>query len=96
LYQRFDIFNIRISFCKSQLKIGKSRIIYEWEEAVLYSFLLRKGLLSSPNRHTQFFRNLIQAAQSETGQRLIEDYANSDSEVPPDLSIVASTVRDIR
>lgn len=34
--------------------------IYQWDEAVLYSFLLRKGLLNLDNRHKQFFRNLIE------------------------------------
>ena len=65
----------------------RSKIIYEWDEAVLYSFLLRKGLLNiSGNRHEAFFKNLIDASSSEQGRKAIEDYATSDSEIPPDLS----------
>jgi hypothetical protein len=63
-----------------------SRIIYQWNEAVLYSFLLRKGLLNLQSRHTQFFKNLIDAGRTQQGLKAIEDYANSDSEIPPDLS----------
>src|SRR6187200_1322626 len=56
----------------------ESRAIYEWDEAVLYSFLLRKGLLNLDNRHKQFFRNLIEASRTNDGKE-----ANSDSETPP-------------
>ncbi len=64
-----------------------SNVIYQWNEAVLYSFLLRKGVLSlTGNRHAQFFRDIIRAARTDDGRRIIEDYANSDSETPPDLS----------
>jgi SNF2-related domain/Phage-integrase repeat unit len=66
----------------------ESKIIYRWDEAVLYSFLLRKGLLNlgDTNRHSQFFKNIIQASRTQEGVKAIEEYANSDSEIPPDLS----------
>ena len=64
----------------------KSRIIYQWNEAVLYSFLLRRGVLNIQGRHTQFFKNLIEASRTDEGRKAIEKYANSDSEIPPDLS----------
>jgi hypothetical protein len=65
-----------------------SKIIYQWNEAVLYSFLIRKGVLSlyESNRHSQFFKNLIEASRSDEGCKAIEQYAASDSDVPPDLS----------
>jgi superfamily II DNA or RNA helicase len=70
----------------------RSRIIEQWDEAVLYSFLLRRGLLSlGGNRHSDFFRNLIKASRSERGRKLIEQYANSEQQVPPDLSNIVST-----
>ena len=54
---------------------------------MLYSFLLRKGLLNIyGNRHEQFFKNLIQAGRTEEGQKLIANYAKSDSDIPPNLS----------
>ncbi|HXW11662.1 MAG TPA: DEAD/DEAH box helicase family protein, partial [Nitrososphaeraceae archaeon] len=70
----------------------KSKIIYQWDEAVLYSFLLRKGLLSlyDGNRHAKFFRNLIEAAKTNAGRKIIEEYANSKSEIPPDLSNITN------
>jgi len=67
----------------------RSKIIYQWDEAVLYSFLLRKGLLNLQSRHTQFFRNLIDARRTPEGRTMIDEYANSNSENPPDLSHVA-------
>jgi hypothetical protein len=70
----------------------ESREIYEWDEAVLYSFLLRKGLLNLDNRHKQFFRNLIEASRTNDGKEAIEEYANSDSETPPDLSKITPMV----
>src|SRR5206468_5044106 len=76
----------------------KSKVIYQWDEAVLYSFLLRKGLLSlrvRDNRHSDFFKNLINASRTEVGQKMIEDYAKSDSDTPPDLSSVTTKVPDI-
>ena len=70
----------------------KSEIIYQWDEAVLYSFLLRKGVLNlgESNRHAQFFKNLIEASRTSEGRKAIEEYANSDSEAPPDLSKLTS------
>ena len=66
----------------------ESKIIYRWKEAVLYSFLLRKGVLNlqSSNRHAQFFKNLIGARYSEEGREAIENYAKSESDIPPDIS----------
>ena len=66
-----------------------SKIIFEWDEAVLYSLLLRKGLLNldvNNNRHAYFFKNLLQATQTNEGRKIIEADVNSDSEIPPDLS----------
>jgi superfamily II DNA or RNA helicase len=69
----------------------ESGIIYQWDEAVLYSFLLRRGVLNLIyNRHTQFFKNLIEASRTERGRNAIEEYAYSDSQSPPDLSKVAA------
>ena len=69
----------------------ETRSIYQWDEAVLYSLLLRKGVLDlSSNRHTKFFKNLIEASRTEEGRKVIEEYANSDSEVPPDLSEITN------
>jgi Integrase repeat unit len=65
----------------------ESKSIFKWDEAVLYSFLLRKGLLNIyGNRHEQFFKNLIQASRTEEGQKIIANYAKSDSDSPPNLS----------
>jgi hypothetical protein len=75
----------------------KSGIIYQWNEAVLYSFLPRKGVLSfTSNRHKQFFKNLIEASRTKEGQKVIEEYANSDSEIPPNLSnlTAVNTIED--
>jgi hypothetical protein len=57
-------------------------------EAVLYSFLLRKGVLNlSPStRHNKFFKNLIEACRTEEGRKVVEEYVHSDSENPPDLT----------
>ena len=69
----------------------KSRIIYEWDEAVLYSLLLRKGLLNiEGSRHSRFFKNLIEAGRTEEGSKIIQEYANSDSQIPPNLSTLTS------
>ena len=47
-----------------------------------------KGVLNlSSNRHEQFFKNLIEISRTTEGKKAIEDYANSDSEVPPNLSL---------
>ena len=50
----------------------RSKIIYQWDEAVLYSFLLRKGLLSLQTRHKQFFKNLIEASRTDDRHKAIE------------------------
>jgi hypothetical protein len=42
----------------------KSGVIHQWDEAVLYSFLLRKGLQNLNNRHKDFFKNLITACHT--------------------------------
>jgi hypothetical protein len=66
----------------------KSKIIYQWNEAVLFSFLHRKGVLNLDphrNRHAQFFKNLIEASRTISGLNAIEEFANSDSETPPKL-----------
>jgi superfamily II DNA or RNA helicase len=64
-----------------------SKAIYKWDEAVLYSFLLRRGLLSlHNNRHSQFFKSLLEASRTYDGRKAIEQYVDSDSEIPPDLS----------
>ena len=63
-----------------------SKVIYQWDEAVLYSFLLRKGVLNLKNRHEDFLNNLAKASKTKAGLEAIEDYAISNSEMPPDLS----------
>ena len=70
----------------------RSRVIYEWDEAVLYSLLLRKGLLNlhENNRHRQFFKNLLGAVRTNEGRQLVESYIKSDSEIPPNLAISKS------
>ena len=67
----------------------RSRVIYEWDEAVLYSLLLRKGLLNlhENNRHRQFFKNLLGAVLTNEGRQLVENYVKSDSDIPPNLAI---------
>jgi hypothetical protein len=42
--------------------------------------------LQEGNRHQQFFKNLIEASHTHEGLKAIEDYVNSESEIPPDLS----------
>jgi hypothetical protein len=56
-------------------------------KAVLYSFFLRKGLLNlySDNCHSRFFKELIEASRTRQGRQAIEKYANSDSNLPPNL-----------
>jgi superfamily II DNA or RNA helicase len=69
-------------------------IIYDWTEARLYSLLLRKGVLNLySNRHRNFFRDLIRASRTEGGKIAIEDYAYSDSENPPDLSVFTKAIK---
>jgi superfamily II DNA or RNA helicase len=72
----------------------ESKIIYQWDEAVLYSLLLRRGLLNldvNSNRHSKFFKTLVEAVRTEQGKKIIEEYANSASEIPPDLSNITKT-----
>jgi len=64
-----------------------SKVIYQWDEAVLYSFLLRKGVLNlEGNRHGDFLKNLAKASKTKAGLESIKDYATSDSQIPPDIS----------
>jgi len=58
-----------------------------WPKMRLYGFLLTSGLqnLSDSNRHSQFFKNIVNASRTEEGIKVIEEYANSDSDVVPDL-----------
>jgi hypothetical protein len=67
-----------------------SGVIYSWDEAVLYCLLLRRGLLnlSDKNRHKTFFKALIHAARTTESKKLLEEYANSDSEIPPDITSI--------
>ncbi|MDH3203552.1 MAG: DEAD/DEAH box helicase family protein [Nitrosopumilus sp.] len=68
-----------------------SKLIYTFTEAGLYSFLLRKGVLNlSSNRHDDFLKNLAKASKTKAGLESIEDYATSDSEIPPDISHYAA------
>ena len=64
----------------------ESKIIYQWDEAVLYSFLLRKKVINlGGNRHSDFLNNLARACKTSGGLKAIEDYAYNDSDVPPEL-----------
>ena len=64
-----------------------NKAIYQWDEAVLYSFLLRKGVLNlHGNRHFDFLNNLAKTCKTKAGLEAIEDYATSDSEIPPNTS----------
>jgi hypothetical protein len=65
-----------------------SGIIYSFTEVRLYDLLNSKGLLrlGHGNRHDRFFRNLIEARNTEEGRKAIEDYAKSDAEKPPELA----------
>jgi len=64
-----------------------SGIIYEWNEAVLYSLLLRKGLLNlgPGNRHDRFFKNMLAALRTPAGRDAVKDYVDSNYEEPPDF-----------
>ena len=65
----------------------ESRIIYDFSEVRLYDLLNSRGVLNiSGNRHEQFFKNLVEISRTAEGKKAIEDYANSDSEKPPNLS----------
>ena len=64
-----------------------NKAIYQWDEAVLYSFLLRKGVLNlHGNRHFDFLNNLAKTCKTKAGLEAIEDYATSESEIPPNTS----------
>ena len=73
----------------------ESKIIYGWNEAVLYSLLLRKGLLNlqSGTRHKEFFKNFVETVKTEQGMKAINEYAYSDSENPPDLSGITKDIQ---
>ena len=64
----------------------ESEAIYQEDEAFLYSFLLRQGVLNLTNRHKDFFQDLISASRTSGGKKAIEKYVYSDSEIPPDIS----------
>ena len=69
-----------------------SGTIWDWDEAVIYNFLLDAGVLNTSGKHRDFFQNLIQASRTAEGKKLIEKYTKSDSDDPPDLSgIVTDT-----
>jgi len=65
----------------------KDGVIYHWDEARLYSFLIRRGVLNIHGRHEDFFKNLIRASRNPQGKKAIEEYATSKSQLPPDLSL---------
>jgi hypothetical protein len=70
----------------------KDNFIFTIDEAVLYSFLLRKGLLNLHNRHDDFFKNLAKASRTEGGKAAIIKYAKSDAKTtdPPDTSVLTT------
>ena len=56
-------------------------------EAQLYSFLLNHNVLNlHGNRHFDFLNNLAKTCKTKAGLEAIEDYATSDSEIPPNTS----------
>ncbi len=65
----------------------ESDYLRTWPKMRLYGFLLTSRLqnLSDSNRHSQFFKNIVNASRTEEGIKVIEEYANSDSDVVPDL-----------
>jgi hypothetical protein len=67
-----------------------------WPKMRLYGFLLTSGLqnLSDSNRHSQFFKNIVNASRTEEGIKVIEEYANSDSDVVPDLLSIGQGERE--
>ena len=73
----------------------KSGIIYQWDEAVLYSFLNRKGLLNISNRHSKFFKSLLSAIKYPEGKEAVEEYAYADIDVPPDITKFQSSISDL-
>jgi superfamily II DNA or RNA helicase len=72
----------------------ESKTIWDWDEAVLYTFLLDAGVLNTSGKHRDFFKNLIQASRTTDGKKLIEEYAKSDSNMPPDLSGIGIIATD--
>ena len=69
----------------------ESKLIYTFNEAGLYSFLLRKGVLNLVgNRHGDFLKNLAKASKTKAGLEAIKEYANNDSQIPPDISHYSS------
>lgn len=74
-----------------------NKLIYQWgdDEASLYRILRVNGLLNlQGNRHDEFFKNFVGAVQTREGLKAIEDYANSDSEVPPHLSMYSNIEKE--
>ena len=66
----------------------ESKLIYTFNEAGLYSFLLRKGVLNLVgNRHGDFLKNLAKASKTKAGLEAIKEYANNDSQIPPDMGL---------
>jgi len=64
-----------------------SKLIYTFDEAALYGVLLTKGVLNlGNNRHDDFLKNLAKASKTKAGLEAIEGYANSNSQMPPDIS----------
>ena len=64
----------------------ESKILLEWDDAALFSFLNRNKILNLGNRHHDFFKNLIPASKTKSGFEAIKEYAYSDSQRPPDIS----------
>ena len=64
----------------------ESKILYEMDDAALLSFLYRNKLLNLSNRHSEFFKSLIPASQTNGGFDAIKKYAYSDSDNPPDIT----------
>ena len=72
----------------------KSGCIWHWDEADLYLLLDDAKVLNNYGRHKDFFQNLIQASRTTEGRKLIEEYAKSDSIVPPNLSGIVTHTDD--
>ena len=72
----------------------KSGSIWNWEQADLYLFLDDAEVLNTFGKHHDFFQNLIQASRTSEGRKLIEEYAKSNSIVPPDLSGIVTHTDD--
>jgi superfamily II DNA or RNA helicase len=72
----------------------KSGSIWNWDEADLYLFLDDAEVLNTFGRHKDFFQNLIRASRTSEGRKLIEEYAKSNSIVPPNLSGIVTNTDD--